>query len=79
MYSVYQDHLDEVTNTNAPLKTLLVKEKNRRLKPWITSYILISIKTKSNYYKKFMKTKAKFRYSSYKYYRDKLNILIFKS
>ena len=25
-----------------------------------------------------MKTKAKFWYCSYKYYRDKLNILIFK-
>ena len=41
-------------------------------------YILTSIK-KNNYYKKLMKTKAKFWYSRYKYYRDKLNALISKS
>ena len=57
-------------NNNAPLKTLPVKEKKRRLKPWITPCILASIKTKKSYYKKFMKTKAKFWYNRYKYYRD---------
>ena len=46
MYSVYQDHLVEIINNNAPLKTISVKEKKRRLKPWIITYILTSIKTK---------------------------------
>ena len=60
MYSVYQDHLVEIINNNAPLKTISVKEKKRRLKPWIITCILISIKTKNSYYKTVMKTKAKF-------------------
>ena len=60
MYSVYQDHLVEIINNNAPLKTISVKEKKRRLKPWIITYILISIKTKNSYYETVRKTKAKF-------------------
>ena len=60
MYSVSQDHQVEIINNNAPLKALSIKEKKRRLKPWITAFILISIKTKNIYYKKFIKTKTKF-------------------
>ena len=60
MYSVSQDHQVEIINNNAPLKALSIKEKKRRLKPWITPFILISIKTKNIYYKKFIKTKTKF-------------------
>ena len=79
MYSVSQDHQVEIINNNAPLKALSIKEKKRKLKPWITPFILISIKTKNIYYKKFIKTKTKFQYSRYRYYRDKLNGLISKS
>ena len=49
MYSVDEDHKVEIINNNAPLKTISVKEKKRRSKPWITLCIPISIKT-SNYY-----------------------------
>ena len=77
MYSVYQNHLVEIIN-NAPRKTLSVKEKKRRFKPWIIPWILASTKTK-NYCKKCIKTKAKLWYNRYKYYRDKLNALISKS
>ena len=45
----------------------------------MTPCILTPIKTKNNYYKKFIKTKAKFWYNRYKDYRDKLNALISKS
>ena len=49
MYSVDEDHQVEIINNNAPLKTISIKEKKRRSKPWITLCIVISIKT-SNYY-----------------------------
>ena len=39
MHSVFQDHLVEIINNNAPIKTLSVKEKKRRLKLWITPCI----------------------------------------
>ena len=53
-------YIGKIINNNAQLKTLSVKEKKRRLKPWVTPCMLISIKTKNNYYKKIVKTKAKF-------------------
>ena len=53
-------YIGKIINNNAQLKTLSVKEKKRRLKPWVTPSMLISIKTKNNYYKKIVKTKAKF-------------------
>ena len=62
---------NEISNNNVPLKTLSVEEK-KRSKPWITPCMLVSMKIKNNYCKKFMKTKAKFWYGRYKYYRDKL-------
>ena len=70
MHSVFQDHLVEIINNNAPIKTLSVKEKKRRLKLWITPCIhayLHLYKQKIIIIKTFMKTKAKFWCNIHKY------------
>ena len=60
MFDVFQDKIIEIIDSNAPYITLTKKQSNLRNKPWITSSILKSIKNKSLYYKKFMKTKNTF-------------------
>ena len=45
-------------------------------KPWITQGILKSIRTKTNCYKKFMRTKNTDYYDQYKTCRDRLNSVI---
>ena len=40
MHSVYQDHLAEIINNNAPFKTLSVKGKKRRLRKTLSNEIL---------------------------------------
>ena len=40
MRSVYQDHLAEIINNNAPFKTLSVKGKKRRLTKTLSNEIL---------------------------------------
>ena len=43
MHSVYQDHLAEIINNNAPFKTLSVKGKKRRLtKAWLEIFWKVS-------------------------------------
>ena len=56
MYDVYQNKLIEIIDKNAPYITLSKKQSKLKLKPWITSSILKSIKIKNLYYKKFLKT-----------------------
>ena len=75
----FQNKLIEIIDSNAPYITLSKKQSKLRHKPWITLSILKSIKNKTLYYKKFMKTKNKFWFDRYKHYRNILNILITKS
>ena len=79
MFDVFQNKIIEIINSNAPYITLTKKQSNLRNKPWITSSILKSIKNKSPYYKKFMKTKNTFWSHRYKHYMHTLNILKTKS
>ena len=79
MFNVFQNNLIEIIDSNALYITLSKKQSTLRHKPWITSSILKSIKNKTPYYKKFMKTKNKFWFDRYKHYSNILNILMTKS
>ena len=61
---------------HAPLKTLTIQEKKLRLKPWITTGILTSVKTKNRIYRKFLRTKntttKQQLHDHFKYYRNNL-------
>ena len=61
---------------HAPIQYLSKKEIELKMNPWLTNGLLKSIKIKTKYYKKFMKTKNKKHYAKYKIYRDKINHLI---
>ena len=79
MYNAFHDKYVQIIDNNAPYKTLSKKESKLRLKPWISRSILQSIKIKNNYYKKYIKKQESFWYERYKYYRNKINMLITKS
>ena len=75
-YNIFHDHLLTTLNKHIPIKLLSKKELKLKLKPWLTSGILTSVKRKNYFYKKFVKSQNPFWYSKYKTYRDKLNHLI---
>ena len=59
---------------HAGLKNLAIQEKKLSLKPWITTSILTSIKTKNRVYRKFLRTKnattKQQLHDHFKYYRN---------
>ena len=61
---------------HAPIQYLSNKEIELKMNHWLTNGLLKSIKIRTKYYKKFMKTKDKKHYAKYKIYRDKINHLI---
>ena len=62
-----------VINKNAPMKNLSRKEKHFRQKPWITSAIKKSIKTKNKLYRLKLKNPNNATFArDYKIYRNKL-------
>ena len=77
--NIFQNKIIEIIISNAPYIPWFKKQSKLRHKPWITSSILQSIKNKTLYYKKSMKTKNKFWFDRYKHYRNILSILITKS
>ena len=79
MFNVFQNKLIEIIHSNDSFITMSKKQSELRHKPWITSSIFKSIKSKTPDYRKFMKTKNKFCFDRYKHYRNNLNILITKS
>ena len=66
-------------NQHAPFKRVSKRQAKLKRKPWITTGILKSISVKNKLYKRFLKSKDKFWYQRYKYYRETLNHLIRKS
>ena len=79
MYNIYQDRLVEIIDKNSPFKVLSNNELKLKLKPWITPHILKSIKTKNKIYGKFLRSRKKFWFDRYKYYRNMVINLIHKS
>ena len=79
MYNAFHNKYIEIIDKNAPYKTLSKKESKLKLKPWITKGILQSIKTRGNYRKKYIRKQDSFWYERYRYYRNKINMLIKKS
>ena len=71
--------IDTFTNTLdflAPMRKMSKKEVKNNQKSWLTKGILNSIKIKTKWLKKFIKSKNNLHYNKYKTYRDKLNSLI---
>ena len=54
---LFLEKVKKLVVKDAPLKKLTIQEKKLRLKPWITTGILTSIKTKNRIYRKFLRTK----------------------
>ena len=79
MYNAFHNKYMEIIDKNAPYRTLSKKESELKLKPWITKSILQSIKIRDNYQKKYIRKQDSFWYKRYRYYRNKINILIKKS
>ena len=79
MYNAFHDKYVEIIDKNAPYKTLSKKESKLKLKPWITKSILQSIKIRDKYQKKYIRKHENFWYERYRYYRNKINMLIRKS
>ncbi len=51
-YNVFSSHLQDVMNTEAPLKTITLSPKSLKQEPWITKGILKSSNTLNKLYKK---------------------------
>ena len=56
-FDLFYKNVNKLILKHAPLKKLTIQEKKLRLKPWITTGILTSIKTKNRIYRKFLRTK----------------------
>ena len=68
-----------VINKHAPLKLATRKERKLKTKPWLSSSLLCSIKTKHKLYKSICKTYDETKYKNYKTYRNVLNRTIEKA
>ena len=71
--------IDTFTNTLdslTPMRKMTKKDVKSYQKPWLTKGILNSIKIKTEWLKKFIKSKNNLHYKKYKTYRDKSNSLI---
>ena len=62
-----------VVNTHAPRKLAIRKERKLKTKPWLSSSLLCSIKTKHKMHKSICKAYDETKYKNYKTYRNVLN------
>ena len=62
LFNEFYSKLIAIIDENAPYKILSKKESKTKQKPWIAKGTIKSIKTKTIYYKKFVKTQSKFWY-----------------
>ena len=68
-----------VVNKHAPRKLATRKERKLKTKPWLSSSLLCSIKTKHKMPKSICKTSDETKYKNYKTYRSVLNRTIEKA
>ena len=66
----------ESLENNSPMKLISRRKGKLKQNPWITQGILKSIRTKTFWYKKFMRSKDANCYNQYKVCRDRLNSVI---
>ena len=73
---LFLENVKKLVVKDAPLKKLTIQEKKLRLKPWITTGILTSIKTKNRIYRKCLRTNnvttKQQLHEHFKYYRNNL-------
>ena len=76
IFNSFHAKITEIVDKHVPLKKVSKRQLLLTAKPWITSGIKKSIKTKSYLYKSYLKTKNSYYLSKYKHYRNKLKHLI---
>ena len=76
MVETFQNKFLSITTNNGPIITLYRKENKLRQKPWLTKGILESITIKNQIYKKDIKKKDNFWCERYKFYGNKVNMVI---
>ena len=79
MYNAFHTAFLQVIDKKSPYKTLSKSERKVREKPWITKSILQSIKIRNKLYNKSIQKQDKFWSERYRYYRNKINIMIKKA
>ena len=73
------DEIERITDKHAPLKTLTQRETKLYFKPWITTGILKSIRTKQKMYKTHFLSNKTHKKDEYRKYCNSLNKLKKKS
>ena len=76
MFDSLYSKLSKIIDNHIPIKQLSRKELKVKSKPWVTSAIKTSIQIKNKLYKKFLKTKAPYYQTKFKFYRNKINHLL---
>ena len=78
LFNSFYSKLSYIVDKHVPLKkaTEEMKEIKFMSKPWITPAIKVSIDTKNNLYKNYLKTRSLYLHSKFKFYRNKLNHLL---
>ena len=76
MFNRFYSKLLEKVDEYVPLKKVSKNELKFLSKPWITSGIKKSIKTKNKIYHKYLKTKSTYYLCKFKIYRNKINHLL---
>ena len=72
-YSRFLHIFNKVSNNHAPLK--LVKLKNKSFKPWVTTGLKKSMKTRDKIYKKWLASHDLVFLNKYKFYRNKITVI----
>ena len=65
-----------IYNCNFPVITRKARIYKTKLKPWMSSALLKSCKTKNKLYRKYLKSKSTIAYSKYKTYKNKLTTIL---
>ena len=79
IFNSFYSCISTTIDRHAPLKKLTKSEVKFMAKPWITTAIRKSIKTKNELFKIYLKHKCEYNHGKYKIYRNKLKHLIIVS
>ena len=78
-FEIFLNSFAKVIDEHAPLRNATRKEKKLKLKPWLSSGILKSIKAKNKMYKQLQTNFDAKRFNDYKTFRNTLHRLIIKA
>ena len=78
-FEIFLNSFAKIVDEHAPLRNATRKEKKLKLKPWLSSGILKSIKAKNKMYKQLQTNFDTKRFNDYKTFRNSLHRLIIKA